>query len=122
MQTNPYSRRRLTLIAILAILITVMIVAMLAGCSQPTDDIASVGQASTESELSAPETTSVSNSANFGDTNAAELSGGIELDAAVLALAGLLLFGSAYLVANAWWIGRALVLPPMKLEEAISDD
>ena len=44
------------------------------------------------------------------------------IDAAVLALAGLLLFGSAYLVANAWWIGRALVLPPMKLEEAVSDE
>jgi xanthine dehydrogenase large subunit len=44
------------------------------------------------------------------------------IDAAVLALAGLLLFGSAYLVANAWWIGRALVLPPMKLEDAVSND
>jgi hypothetical protein len=42
-------------------------------------------------------------------------------DTAVLALAGLLLFGAAYLMANAWWIGRALVLPPMQMEEAVSE-
>lgn len=43
-------------------------------------------------------------------------------DTAVLALAGLLLFGSAYLMANGWWIGRALVLPPMQMDEAVDAD
>lgn len=47
---------------------------------------------------------------------------GFVIDAAVLALAGLLLFGSAYLLANGWWIGRALVLPPMRLEEVLSEE
>ena len=32
-------------------------------------------------------------------------------------LAALLLFGSAYLVANAWWIGRTLLLPPERSED-----
>lgn len=32
-------------------------------------------------------------------------------------LAGLLLFGSAYLVANAWWIGRNLLLPTERVED-----
>lgn len=34
-------------------------------------------------------------------------------------LAALLLFGSAYLVANAWWVARALVLPKPHIEEVI---
>lgn len=79
MQTQPYSRRRLTLIAILAFLITVMIVAMLTGCSQSTEDIASIGEASTSAELPPPVTTSASDSMNFGDMFAEELSGGVDL-------------------------------------------
>lgn len=80
MQTHQYSRRRLSLIVILAILIIIMMLAMLAGCSQPSNDVISVGQASTAPELSAPETTSVSDSVSFGDTLDAELSGVIDLD------------------------------------------
>jgi hypothetical protein len=34
-------------------------------------------------------------------------------------LAFLLLFGAAYLVANTWWVARALVLPPMRADEAL---
>jgi len=43
-------------------------------------------------------------------------------DTAVAALAGLLLFGAAYLATNSYWIARALLLPPLPIEEAISQD
>lgn len=34
-------------------------------------------------------------------------------------LAALLLFGAAYLVTNTWWVARALLLPPMRLDRAL---
>lgn len=34
-------------------------------------------------------------------------------------LAALLLFGAAYLVANTWWVARALVLPPMRVDQLL---
>ena len=37
-------------------------------------------------------------------------------DSLVAVESGVLIFGLAYLVANAWWIARSLLLPPMKFE------
>ncbi len=37
-------------------------------------------------------------------------------DTLVAVESGVLIFGLAYLVANAWWIARSLLLPPMKFE------
>ena len=37
-------------------------------------------------------------------------------DSLVVVESGVLIFGLAYLVANAWWIARSLLLPPMKFE------
>lgn len=34
-------------------------------------------------------------------------------------MAALLLFGAAYLVANTWWVARALVLPPMRADRVL---
>ena len=34
----------------------------------------------------------------------------------VVVESGVLIFGLSYLVANAWWIARSLLLPPMKFE------
>ncbi len=41
---------------------------------------------------------------------------GVTSRVAASCLAALLLFGSAYLVANAWWIARSLTLPPDRSE------
>ena len=38
------------------------------------------------------------------------------VDSLVAVESGVLIFGLAYLVANAWWIARSLLLPPMKFE------
>jgi len=37
-------------------------------------------------------------------------------DSLVAVESAVLIFGLAYLVANAWWIARSLLLPPMKFE------
>ncbi len=37
-------------------------------------------------------------------------------DSLVVVESGVLIFGLSYLVANAWWIARSLLLPPMKFE------
>lgn len=34
-------------------------------------------------------------------------------------MAALLIFGAAYLVANVWWVARALVLPPIRPEQVL---
>jgi hypothetical protein len=39
-------------------------------------------------------------------------------DSVVVIETGILIFGLAYLVANAWWIARSLLLPPMKFDHS----
>lgn len=84
MQTHPhpYSRRRRALIVILVTVIAAMTLAMLPGCSQSTDNIASIGEQRTSDDLPPPAMTSASDSMSFGDVFAEELSGGVDLDEA----------------------------------------